>query len=124
MSTLLSTAQFSYNDFENRFDFRESIVEESKILTLSSSHPASPNFGRHWTEEQVHETFAPAKDTIQAVLDWLISSGIEDTAIIPYENKGWFGLDLPAWQAEELFQTKYHEHIHSTSGQVRVGCDE
>jgi hypothetical protein len=68
--------------------------------------------------------FAPSEETVDAVRDWLVASGIEDDSIVHSENKGWLVLDIPAWQAENLFNTEYHEHIHSTSGQVRVGCDE
>jgi subtilase family serine protease len=88
------------------------------------SHPASPNFGKHWTAEQVHDMFAPSEETVQAVRDWLVASGIEESAIVHSENKGWLALDIPTWQAEDLFNTEYHEHVHSNSGQVRVGCDE
>lgn len=94
------------------------------MLTVVSSHPASPNFGKHWTQEQVHEKFAPSEESVQTVREWLVASGIEDDAIVHSENKGWLAFDIPAWQAEDLFQTEYHEHVHSTSRQVRVGCDE
>jgi tripeptidyl-peptidase-1 len=68
--------------------------------------------------------FAPSEESVQAVREWLVTSGIEDDAIVHSDNKGWLAFDIPAWQAEDLFQTEYHEHVHSTSGQVRVGCDE
>jgi tripeptidyl-peptidase-1 len=67
--------------------------------------------------------YAPAEETIQAVRTWLISSGIPASQIIHSDNKGWIAMDIPAWRAEELFQTAYHEHVHS-SGAVRVGSDE
>lgn len=87
------------------------------------SHPDSPNFGKHWTQEQVHDMFAPSHETVQAVREWLILSGVEVSRIIHSDNKGWIAMDIPAWRAEELFQTTYHEHVH-TSGAVRVGSDE
>jgi hypothetical protein len=68
--------------------------------------------------------FAPSEESVQAVREWLVASGIEDDAIVHSDNKGWLAFDVPARQAEDLFQTEYHEHVHSTSGQVRVGCDE
>ena len=37
-----------------------------------SAHPTSPNFGRHWTAEEVNDRFAPSDDTIQTVRDWLV----------------------------------------------------
>ena len=68
--------------------------------------------------------FAPSEDAVQAVRDWLIASGIEGASVVQSENKGWLALDIPTWQAEELFQTEYHEHVHSTSGKVKIGSDE
>jgi len=92
-------------------------------LTIQRSHPASPNFGKHWSAEEVHEMFSPSEYAIQTVREWLVSAGIQDKSIVHSDNKGWFALDIPAWQAEDLFKTEYHEHIHSDSGNVRVGCD-
>jgi len=74
--------------------------------------------------EEVHEMFAPAEEVVQAVRNWLVSSGIEDNEIVHSDNKGWLAFDIPAWQAENLFQTEYHEHEHSESGKVKIGCDE
>ena len=68
--------------------------------------------------------FAPSEETVQSVRAWLVASGIEDTIIVHSDNKGWLAFDIPTWQAEELFQTEYHEHVHANSGNVRVGCDE
>jgi tripeptidyl-peptidase-1 len=68
--------------------------------------------------------FAPSEDAVQEVRDWLVASGIDMTSIVHSDNKGWFALDIPTWQAEGLFQTEYHEHVHSASGNVKIGCDE
>jgi hypothetical protein len=68
--------------------------------------------------------FTPSEEIVDAVRDCLVAFGIKDDSIVHSENKGWLALDIPAWQAENLFNTEYHEHVHSTSGQVRVGCDE
>lgn len=111
--------------FDPQFLPSSRIVQlRDNTLTLHSSYPSSPNFGKHWTQEQVHEMFAPSEKSVQAVRDWLVASGIEDDAIVNSEDKGWLAFDIPARQAEDLFQTVYHEHVHSTSGQLRVGCDE
>lgn len=91
---------------------------------VPSSHPDSANYGRHWTAEQVHEMYAPSEDSVQTVRNWLVESGVDDGAIIHSDNKGWLAMNLPAWQVEDLFQTEYHEHVHSTSGVVKVGSDE
>lgn len=91
---------------------------------MSRSHPDSPNFGKHWTADEVHDIFAPAEEAVEAVRDWLISAGVKSTEIILSDNKGWLAMNIPAWQAEDLFQTEYHEHTHADSGAVKVGCDE
>lgn len=67
--------------------------------------------------------YAPSAATLKIVRTWLISTGIDPGLIIHSDNKGWIAMELPAWKAESLFQTAYHEHIH-TSGAVRVGSDE
>lgn len=68
--------------------------------------------------------FAPTEHAIQEVRNWLIASGIGESSIIHSENKGWFALDIPVSQAESLFQTEYHEHVHTDTGDVKVGCHE
>jgi tripeptidyl-peptidase-1 len=93
-------------------------------LILASSHPDSPNYGKHWTSERVHDTFSPSQEAVQAVWNWLVASGVEKDSIIHSDNKGWLALDMPVWQAEHLFQTEYYEHVHKSSGKVRVGCDK
>jgi hypothetical protein len=68
--------------------------------------------------------FAPSQDTVDSVRSWLVKSGIKDDIIVHSDNKGWLAFDIPAWQAEEIFQTEYYEHVHEVAGSVRVGCDE
>jgi len=100
------------------------IEEHGYDHLLDVSHPDSPNFGKHWTAEQVNDMFAPSEETVQAVRGWLISFGIEKNAILHSENKGWIAMEIPAWQAENLFQTEYYEHVHSISGKVKIGSDD
>lgn len=68
--------------------------------------------------------FAPSKEAVEAVRNWLVSFGVEPKTIVQSDNKGWLALDIPTWQAEELFQAEYHEHIHKGTGAVRIGSDE
>ncbi len=89
---------------------------------MDVSHPSSPNFGKHLTAEQVHALFSPSDETIEAVRAWLIESGIDESKILHYENKGWLGADVPASQAEQLFGMAYHEH--ERNGELRIGCAE
>ena len=71
------------------------------------SHPSSPNYGKHWTSQQVIEAFAPAKKTIKTVGQWLENAGIKPTLS---ENKAWFAFDITAEKAESLLHTQYFEY--------------
>ncbi|CZR58662.1 related to serine protease [Phialocephala subalpina] len=107
-----------------RIGLTQNNLDNGYEYLMDVSHPDSPNFGKHWTADEVHDIFAPAQDAVEAVRDWLISAGVKATEIVHSDNKGWLAMNIPTWQAEELFQTEYHEHIHSDSGAVKVGCDE
>jgi len=48
------------------------------LLILSSSTPGSENYGNHMTPEEVVDFFAPHESTINAVSEWLASSGISE----------------------------------------------
>ena len=61
---------------------------------------------------------------MREVREWLVDSGIARNRILPSDNRGWFILNIPAWQAEELFRTKYHEYVHSRSEKLKIGSDE
>jgi tripeptidyl-peptidase-1 len=87
------------------------------------SHPESPNYGQYWTQEKIHDMFAPAEETVQAVREWLLMFGIHDSRIVHSDNKGWLAFDATVEEAEKLLLTEYYEHEHRHSSNVRVGCD-
>jgi tripeptidyl-peptidase-1 len=68
--------------------------------------------------------FAPPEETLRSVKAWLTASGIHHSRISHYENKGWLAFDASVAEAERLLLTKFHEHEHKYSQNVRVGCDE
>jgi tripeptidyl-peptidase-1 len=88
-----------------------------------SSHPESPKYGKYWTQEEIHDLFAPAEETVEAVREWLQMFGIHDSRIVHSDNKGWLAFDATVEEAEKLLRTKYYEHEHRRSSSVRVGCD-
>jgi tripeptidyl-peptidase-1 len=91
---------------------------------FSSSDPSSPKYGQYWSAAEVHDMFAPPEDTVAAVKGWLTSSGIDASRILHYDNKGWLAFDATAEEAEGLFGAEFHEHEHSKSPSVRIGCDK
>lgn len=91
---------------------------------MDRSDPRSPNFGKHWSEEDVNRAFAPTETTVRAVFDWLVSHGIAANRISHSDNKGWVGFDATAAEAEAIFLTQFHEHEHMESGRLSIACDE
>ena len=63
---------------------------------MDVSDPRSPNFGKHWTPEQVYDFFSPDPDTINEVEDWL--SGIWLLSVRNFA----FAVKVPDWLGEEL----------------------
>lgn len=89
---------------------------------MDVAHPSSDRFGKHLSEEEVHELFAPADETFTEVHSWLVSMGINETDIRQYTNKGWLAVDLPVSKIEDMFYAQYHEHEHE--GVLKIGCDK
>ena len=88
-----------------------------------SSHPASPNYGKHWTSKQVADTFAPSEETVKSVREWLISSGISSDRIAHSDNKGWFAFNASIHEAENLLKTQYHQYEDSETGHSVAACE-
>jgi tripeptidyl-peptidase-1 len=92
---------------------------------LDVSHPESKNYGKHYTAAEVNKLFAPTAETVQAVRDWLISSGIAEHRIKVSDNKGWLAFDAAVEEAEELFRASYYQQDHhSAPNKFNIGCDE
>lgn len=89
---------------------------------MDVSHPSSANYGQHLSPNEVHSLFAPAEDTVRNVKDWLLGSGVHESDILPYTNKGWLAVDMPAKDAERLLRTKFFEY--ETADGLKIGCDE
>lgn len=104
-----------------RIGLRQQNLDVAEERLMEVSHPSSHKYGQHLSAEEVHKMFAPATETIETVKNWLIESGIDASEILPYRNKGWLGIDLPAKHAERLFSTEYYEHELGES--TRIGCD-
>ncbi len=84
------------------------------------SHPKSPQYGNHWTAGKIAETFAPSEETISAVHNWLVGSGIPAERIKISSTKGWINVDASVAEANELLRTEYNVYVHE-SGKSHVG---
>lgn len=74
--------------------------------------------------EQVHETFAPADEAVDAVRKWLLEFGIHDSRVVHSDNKGWLAFDASVYEAERLLLAEFHEHEHKKTTKLTVGCDQ
>ncbi|KAL5374438.1 hypothetical protein DPSP01_011967 [Paraphaeosphaeria sporulosa] len=90
---------------------------------MDVSHPRSTRYGKHWTQEEVVAAFAPSKNTVDAVTDWLVESGgIERARITRTKNKAWVAFDATVEEAERMFITEYFE---LDDGEMKiVSCDQ
>ena len=73
---------------------------------MEVSDPSSEGFGKHLSQDEVHDLFAPTCETFDAVHSWLVESGVNASDIRQYVNKGWLAIDLPVSHVEDLFQTR------------------
>ncbi|KAI9700937.1 MAG: hypothetical protein M1820_006582 [Bogoriella megaspora] len=107
-----------------RVGLRQNNLEKGHDYLMDVSDPASPNYAKHWTSQEVANAFAPSKDTINAVFDWITSSGISPTRVAVSANKGWISFEATVQEAESLFQTQYHQYEHVTSKHKTYACEE
>lgn len=107
-----------------RIGLTQSNLDRGYDLLMDVSSHDSPNYGKHYSADQVAELFAPAPETVDAIRAWLEEFGISKERISQSYNKGWIQFDAPAGQAEELLKTKFHYFEHKTSGDANIACDE
>ena len=99
-----------------RIGLTQTNLDKGEEYLLDVSHPNSPNYGKHWTSEQVIQAFQPSDETVETVVEWLTKAGIPTSAITHSDNKQWLAFDAPAWKMEELLHAEYHEYEDSISG--------
>lgn len=105
-----------------RIGLSQSNLDKGHDLLMDISTHSSPNYGKHYSADEIIDLFAPAEDSVNAVSDWLRSAGIEH--FTQSVNKQWLQVDLRVEELEDLLHTKYHEWEHTGSGDVHVACDE
>ena len=99
-------------------------IVAAERLMLGRSHPDSSKYGQYWTQDEIHNLFAPSDESVKAVREWLEMFGIDSSRVVHSDNKGWLAFDATVEEAEKLLLTEYYEHEHRHSSNTRVGCDE
>ena len=103
-----------------RFALKQKNIEDIGTHLYDVSHPKSPSYGKHWTAGDIAATFAPTDETVDAVRNWLVASGIGEDRIALGRTKGWIRVDVTVEEAEQLMHTEYNVYTH-ISGKEHVG---
>ena len=110
---------------ESRLEASSGLSRPSFWLTdIRRSHPASTNYAKHWTAVEVADMFAPSDESVAAVREWLVISGIPAERITHSDNKGWLAFDVSAQEAENLLHTEYYVYEHTSYGHIEIACDQ
>ena len=72
---------------------------------------------------QIVDLFAPKPESIDAVRNWLVSSGIEASRIQLSHGRNWLNVNASVTEVEGLLKTEYKIYEHPT-GQQHIACDE
>jgi tripeptidyl-peptidase I len=110
---------------------RYPILDSSTILTLPltfffcecRSDPNHSNYGKHLSEDEVIDLFAPHESSVTAVRQWLESEGIHIGRISQSFNKQWLQFHATVHELEQLLHTTYAVYRHVETGTRKVGSD-
>ncbi|KAI9701923.1 MAG: hypothetical protein M1836_001267 [Candelina mexicana] len=105
-----------------RVALTQSNLHRGEEFLMDVADPSSPNFGRHWNAKEVAEMFAPSKETVNAVKDWLAHSDIASDRISTSQGLNWLNFNITVSKAESLLRTQYHVYQHAT-GQPHIACE-
>ena len=70
-----------------RIALAQNNLDKGHGYLMDVSHPHSPNYGKHWTADEVIEAFRPNDADVEVVRDWLVESGIPVETITHSDNK-------------------------------------
>lgn len=106
-----------------RIGLKQANLDRAHEYIMDVSDPESPNFGKHWSAEKVANTFMPAKESTDTILEWLADHGVDPSRLSFSTGRNWIEFDSPVHEVESLLNTNYHYYEHQEGG-FRVACDE
>ena len=104
-----------------RFGLVQQNIHRLEELLLEVSHPESPKYGQHYTPAKIVDTFAPSRETISAVTNWLVDAGFSPDRLKLSVNKGWIHLNATTAEVEDLLKAEYHVYTHPSTGGEQIG---
>ncbi|RDI89307.1 hypothetical protein Vi05172_g412 [Venturia inaequalis] len=99
-------------------------LHKAEDFIYDVSHPKSLKYGQHWTPKEIAEAFAPSKDDIHAVRNWLHDAGIDKTRVKLSQGLNWLQFDATISEAERLFKTEYYIFEHTQTRTPHIACHE
>ncbi|KAI0823960.1 subtilisin-like protein [Trametes gibbosa] len=104
-----------------RFGLTQNNLHKIEEMLMSVSHPSSPSYGKHFSPEDIVDTFAPSDETVRAVTEWLVDSGIHQERLRLSASKGWIEVNATTAEVEDLIAAEYNVYTHP-SGAQQIGC--
>ncbi|OLN96401.1 Aorsin [Colletotrichum chlorophyti] len=105
-----------------RIGLAQSNLHRANEFMNNVAHPASPNYGKHWTQQEIIEMFAPKQESIALVMQWLESEGIHRNRIKLSKASNWILFNATSGEMERLLKTEYHAYKHE-QGHNHIACD-
>ncbi|KAJ9155616.1 Aorsin [Pleurostoma richardsiae] len=107
-----------------RIGLTQQNLDRADEFIYDVSHPDSPNYGKHWSPEKIIETFAPKKESVDTVMEWLESEGIAPSRVQLSPARNWLSFNATVREAERLLKTEYHVYKHYITGHPHVACEK
>ncbi|CRG84245.1 Aorsin [Talaromyces islandicus] len=111
-------------DVHVKIGLKQNNLHRGHDLLMDVSHPSSPNYGNFYTEDEITEMFAPTDESVNAVKQWLISSGIHDVRITHSDNKGWLAFIASGDELESLLHADFYEYEDSETGDLNLATEK
>ena len=96
------------------FAVKQQNIDELEKALLSVSDPTSEQYGKHLSNEQVHDLVAPTRSDVSTVVQYLSKAKLAWKSAS--RNNDFIKVDVTVQQAEELLNTEYYEYAHKPSG--------
>lgn len=100
-----------------RIALKQNNLDAGAEQLMSISHPESETYGKALSDDEVNGLFAPSDESVNAVRNWLLESGVPAATIAHSDSKGWLAVDLSVAHAERLFEAELWEFEHPKSGE-------
>ncbi|KXJ85420.1 protease S8 tripeptidyl peptidase I [Microdochium bolleyi] len=107
-----------------RIGLAQTNLDRGHDMLMDVTSPKSSKYSQWWSQEDLHEFFAPSTETVNTVKAWLTSSGIHGDRIVHSDNKGWLAFDATTEEVERLMLAEFHEYEHAATSNLRVGTDK